>query len=57
MLDTENPSTYNLVVWVDRKFWREWHHRAVVTAHAGAHVARFVLDHIGEQPTGRSTRT
>lgn len=51
VLDTENPSTYDLVVWVDRKFWRESHSRAVVAAHEGAHVARFVLDHIGEQPT------
>ena len=51
VLDTEDPGTYDVVVWVDGKRWREPRRRAVVAAHEGAHVARFMLDHIGEHPT------
>lgn len=51
VLGTEGQGTYDVVVWVDRKCWREPRSRAIVSAHEGAHVAQFMLDHIGEQQT------
>ncbi len=51
ILGTEGEGTYDVVVWVDRKRWREPRSRAIVSAHEGAHVARFMLAHIGERQT------
>lgn len=46
---TEGEGTYDVVVWVDRKRWRDARRRAIVSAHEGAHVAQSMLNHIGEQ--------
>ena len=46
VLDTEDPGTYDVVVWVDGKRWREPRRRAVVAAHEGAHVARFMTKEV-----------
>lgn len=52
VLDIQESTTYDVVVWAERKHWHEPRRRAVVAAHEGAHVARFLLDHIGEtEPT------
>ena len=48
-----DPASYDVLVWVDRKrpAWRSPRDRAVVAAHEGAHVAKLILDRIGE-PSG-----
>jgi len=51
VLDTEGHGSYDVVVWVDRKHWQGPRRRAIVAAHEGAHVAQFMLHHIGEQAT------
>lgn len=48
-----DTGTLDIVVWVDPhlKQWRPKRERAKLAAHEGAHVAQFILDHIGETAT------